>query len=87
MKANTISPAFIQVIEQAVKKAVSEAFTTQKAQTARLTTAQTMATLACSRTTLWRIVKEGKLTPHKGAGRTLTYDAKEVMALRDAVAE
>ena len=87
MKANAISPAFIQVIEQAVKKAVSEAFTTQKAQTARLTTAQTMATLACSRTTLWRIVKEGKLTPHKGAGRTLTYDAKEVMALRDAGAE
>ena len=87
MKANTISPAFIQVIEQAVKKAVSEAFTDQKAQTARLTTAQTMATLACSRTTLWRIVKAGKLTPHKGAGRTLTFDAKEVMALRDAVTE
>lgn len=87
MKANTINPAFLQVIEETVKKAVNEAFTTQKAQTARLTTAQTMATLACSRTTLWRIVKEGKLTPHKGAGRTLTYDAKEVMALRDAVAE
>jgi predicted DNA-binding transcriptional regulator AlpA len=87
MKANTISPAFLQVLEEAVKKAVNEAFTTQKAQTARLTTAQTMATLACSRTTLWRLVKDGKLTPHKGAGRTLTYDAKEVMALRDAVAE
>lgn len=87
MKANAISPAFIQVIEQAVKKAVSEAFTDQKAQTARLTTAQTMATLACSRTTLWRLVKDGKLTPHHGQGRTLTYDAKEVLRLRDAVTE
>lgn len=87
MKANTISPAFLQVIEETVKKAVNEAFTTQKAQSARLTTAQTMATLACSRTTLWRLVKDGKLTPHHGQGRTLTYDAQEVLRLRDAVTE
>ena len=83
MKANEISPAFLHILQESVNKAVNEAFTTQKAQAARLTTAQTMATLACSRTTLWRIVKEGKLIPHKGAGRTLTYDAKEVLKLRD----
>ena len=83
MKANEISPAFLHILQESGNKAVNEAFTTQKAQAARLTTAQTMATLACSRTTLWRIVKEGKLIPHKGAGRTLTYDAKEVLKLRD----
>ena len=87
MKANEISPAFLHILEESVNKAVNEAFTTQKAQAARLTTAQTMATLACSRTTLWRIVKEGKLTPHKGAGRTLTYDTKEVLKLRDSCNE
>ena len=84
MKANSINPAFLQVLEGTVKKAVDEAFTTEKSQTQRLTTAQTMATLACSRTTLWRLVKEGKLTPHKGEGRALTYDTKEVLKLRDS---
>ena len=85
MKNNTINPAFLSIIEEVVKKAVKEAFTDHTAKTSRLTTAQTMATLACHRTTLWRLTKEGKLTPHKGAGRSLTYDAQEVLALRDSM--
>lgn len=46
-----------------------------------ITTSLVMQTLGVSRTTLWRLCKEGKLNPVKGLGKQNLYNKEEVNSL------
>lgn len=64
-------------LRQLVTEAVAAAFTSEKAKAEMMTSSDVMSAYRLSRTTLWRLCKEGKLHPTKGGGRQQLFSSVE----------
>lgn len=80
---NTIllNDATVKVIRQMIADGVADALQKEKANNELVSSNELMQRYSMSRTTIWRLVQEGKLHPIKGKGRQNLYKAAECRKL------
>lgn len=76
--------ALKSIISESVNVAVANAFAVERTKSAMMTSSEVMESLKISRTSLWRLTKEGKLKGVHGRGREILYRSDEVNALLNA---